>query len=120
MFEYAATIIDCHDGDTVRAHVDLGFHVQLTETFRLLGINAPELFGATREQGMVSRNALAAMILGQAVVMRSFKPSEPPHDPKPDSFGRWLVVILLPQPDGSALNICDWMIAEGFAVPYRV
>lgn len=118
MYEYAATIIDVHDGDTLRATVDLGFHVTLTETFRLYGINAPELFGATRAQGMISRNALAAMVLGKVVTMQSYKITERPHTPKSDSFGRWLAVILLPQADGPMLDVCMWMIQSGFAVAY--
>ena len=61
LYEYKATITDVHDGDTVTADVDLGFHTWIhEEKFRLLGIDAPEVTGATKAAGIVARDACAA------------------------------------------------------------
>lgn len=37
------TVTGIHDGDTLTAKLDLGWHISLTTSIRLLGINAPEL-----------------------------------------------------------------------------
>lgn len=42
MYEYNATITRVVDGDTFTATVDLGFHVSVSYTFRLFGIDTPE------------------------------------------------------------------------------
>ena len=38
--EYQVEIVSVHDGDTVKAIVSLGFGLTLTESIRLVGINA--------------------------------------------------------------------------------
>lgn len=43
------------DGDTVDVLVDLGFSVFLSVRVRLAGINAPEVRGEERPQGLVSK-----------------------------------------------------------------
>ncbi len=43
LYTYAATLVRVIDGDTLIARVDLGFRTWKTETFRLRGIDAPEL-----------------------------------------------------------------------------
>lgn len=42
MWSYRATLNRVIDGDTYVLDLDLGFHVKLTETIRLLGIDTPE------------------------------------------------------------------------------
>jgi micrococcal nuclease len=63
MFQYKLSSCKTVDGDTVRATVDLGFGVQLTETFRLLGINTPEKRPlSTREAALKSQQRLQQLV----------------------------------------------------------
>ncbi|OQA53591.1 MAG: hypothetical protein BWY44_00139 [Candidatus Omnitrophica bacterium ADurb.Bin292] len=49
LYTYAATLDRVVDGDTIVARVDLGFRTYITGTFRLRGLDAPEL-GSTAGQ----------------------------------------------------------------------
>ena len=54
MFDYAATIVSVHDGDTVRADIDLGFGCWIkNQPLRIYGIDAPEL---TTPEGKLARD----------------------------------------------------------------
>jgi micrococcal nuclease len=104
LYEYKATITSVHDGDTITADVDLGFHVWINdEKFRLMGIDAPELPGAA---GVAARDALAKRILGREMIICTVKDRR-------EKFGRYLVRVY----DGDEL-LNDWMVANGYAVPY--
>lgn len=43
MYTYFCTVDRVIDGDTVVVTIDLGLHIKVTKTVRLLGINAPEM-----------------------------------------------------------------------------
>jgi micrococcal nuclease len=58
MYTYRAKIISVYDGDTVTALVDLGFGITNKIKIRLKGINTPEVRGAERPEGIVSRDYL--------------------------------------------------------------
>lgn len=66
MYEYLASLISVHDGDTLRMSVDLGFSIHyltpaetLPPALRLYGADAPEL-GRTDGLGEKARDALSA------------------------------------------------------------
>jgi endonuclease YncB( thermonuclease family) len=62
-YTYKAVISAVYDGDTVTADIDLGFHVWLhDEKLRLSRINAPEVRGKERSEGLNSRNWLRKTI----------------------------------------------------------
>ncbi len=44
------------DGDTVVLHIDLGWHISVNYTVRLLGVNSPEKRGITRAAGDAAQN----------------------------------------------------------------
>jgi len=51
-------VISNYDGDTIRADIDLGFgQWSHNQTFRLYGINTPELRGGTAETKQAGRDA---------------------------------------------------------------
>jgi micrococcal nuclease len=87
--------------------VDLGFGVQLTITGRLLGINAPELRGAERPNGLASRDWLKHKMDTAKSISIETKPSSERQTGK---YGRWLITVWA---DGVNLN--DLMVAEGLA-----
>ena len=70
MYEYRARITRVIDGDTVEAEIDLGFHVTLTVTLRLAGINAPETRGKERPRGLAATRYLESLLDDLAGDMR--------------------------------------------------
>ena len=104
LFTYKAIIRKVYDGDTVTADIDLGFHTWLTgEKLRLYRINAPEIRGPERPQGLVSRDWLREKLLTREVLIHTIKDRK-------GKFGRYLVEIFL---DGE--NINDALVKAGMA-----
>lgn len=114
-YRYEATVLEVHDGDTIRIDVDcnqpvrghdrdLGFHLHIEAhrlrfhpSVRLLGINAPEL---ATPAGVVARDYLAGLLpVGTSVIAAT-------HLDENDKYGRLLASIELPDGrDASQLMI---------------
>jgi micrococcal nuclease len=109
LYEYVCVIVSEHDGDTLRADVDLGFGVWLHEQdFRLNRINAPEVTGIQKPLGQASLAVLAGMLpAGAQVTVRTTKD-------KLDKYGRMLGDFYLA--DGTCVN--DSLVKQGFAKYY--
>jgi micrococcal nuclease len=104
MYEYHATIRSIYDGDTMRADIDLGFGVVLTnQPLRLYGINAPEVTGEQRPLGLVSRDKLREMLLGKRVVIKTYRDSR-------EKYGRYLATVML-----GDVNVNDWLVENNLA-----
>ncbi len=108
MYEYRAFVRRVYDGDTVTVDIDLGFDILVkNQKIRLLGINAPEIRGNSREKGLVSRNFLREKISGKWVTLKTKKD-------KKGKYGRWLGDLFLKDE-----NINKLMISEGMAERYK-
>lgn len=103
MYEYRAKIIRVYDGDTVTAVIDLGFNVSITENVRLSGLDAPEVRGEERPDGLISRDRLREKVLDKNVIVKTFKD-------KTGKYGRYIGEIYLEEE-----NINEWLITEGLA-----
>jgi micrococcal nuclease len=108
---YPVTIKSVYDGDTVTADIQVGFGIVLVDQkLRLACINAPEVRGLEREEGLASRDALRAELAKhERLVIYS------PYDDgefRQCKYGRWVAVIASVRGSPS-LN--RWMIANGFA-----
>lgn len=119
MYEYNAKVTAVHDGDTFKATVDLGFSVLVEQTFRMQGINAPELKGMTMKAGLESRDKLRELILGKEIIIKSFKPDT---SLKQEKYGRYLarVYIFDEYSRRFSFDVNTEMIVQGLAVPYMV
>ena len=107
MYEYRAYVRKVYDGDTVTVDIDLGFDVVLKDQkIRLTRINAPEVRGKQRQDGLKSRDALRGKISNKWVRVKTEKD-------KKGKYGRWLGEIWI---NDDCVN--DWLIREGFAVEY--
>ncbi|MEM9359958.1 MAG: thermonuclease family protein [Pseudomonadota bacterium] len=105
LYQYAAEITDVYDGDTVTADIDLGFHTwRRGERLRLYGINAPEVRGSERAEGLVSRDALREKILHKEVIVCTIKDRK-------GKYGRYLARLFLDSED-----INEWLVANDYAV----
>lgn len=121
-YTYDGTCVRVIDGDTVvlrlaktfTLDVDFGFHVKdtmaLTKsaeiTFRLNGINTPEVVGASKTAGLAAKTALEGMIVGKSLRVVSHKP---------DKYGRWLANVYV---QGETASVNQRMIEGGFALPW--
>lgn len=111
MYTYNAKVIDIHDGDTITALVDLGFHIQMEIKVRFYGINAPEITGSTRDAGLKSKQRVVGLISGKNIILKTYKD-------KQEKFGRWLADIYITETDAKSVN--QILIDEGLAVPFMI
>jgi micrococcal nuclease len=75
------------------------------EQIRLIGINAPEVRGIEREQGIIARDWLREKLPeGKSLVIQTAKDRK-------GKYGRWLATLFL---DG--VNINDLLVQNGMAV----
>ena len=102
-------LVSCrvYDADTLMELIlDLGFGVQIEVRGRLYGINAPELRGPEKPEGLKSRDWLIQQ-MDTPDVMIETRPSDERGTGK---FGRWLITVWA---DGVNLN--EEMVKLGFA-----
>jgi len=111
-YEYHAKLVRVIDGDTVVLDVDLGFHATMRETFRLYGVNCPEMHGATKEAGQAAKAFVEKWFASHPeFVTESFKGRTQ------DKYGRWLAVIH-PTPDRSDDALNEALLTSGHAVEF--
>jgi micrococcal nuclease len=110
MYEYKAKVLDIHDGDTITALIDLGFHVQIEVKVRFYGINAPEITGPTKANGLKSKQRVIELISGKDVILKTYKD-------KQEKYGRWLADVYPPNSPDSVNSI---LLKEGLAVSFMV
>jgi len=85
MYEYRAIVTKIYDADTITVDLDLGFGIWLfKQSIRLARIQAPEIRGEERPQGLIARDALRSWCpLGSEVIIKTSKD-------KKGRYGRWL------------------------------
>ncbi|MBC8400051.1 MAG: thermonuclease family protein [Candidatus Marinimicrobia bacterium] len=109
LYYYRARVKSVYDGDTCTVDIDLGLRVWLKgEKLRLYGINAPELRGSERPEGLKSRDYLRSLIDGQDVLIETYRD-------KRGKYGRYLAVIYIDR-QGAWLNVNEELVKKGFAV----
>lgn len=101
---YNAHIRSIYDADTVRADIDFGLSMWMRNySIRLFGINAPEVRGPEKEQGLVCRDALRELLTDKDVIVKSIKW---------DKYGGRI--------DGEIylgdLHVNQWLVDNGYAV----
>lgn len=112
-FKAAVDVGAVYDGDTISdVRVDLGFGVWITVDVRLANINAPELRTPTKAEGVAARDYLRGLLTGHPFVVLKVL--------KREKYGRALALVLLPQQDGTLLDVNKAMVESGHAVPYMV
>jgi micrococcal nuclease len=98
-----------YDADTLMdARLDLGFGISIVITARLYGINAPEVRGSDKKQGIRSREWLQARL---DIATNVLVETRPDGERSVGKYGRWLVVVWADDD-----NINDALVDEGYAV----
>lgn len=108
LYNYKAFVTAVYDGDTCTVDIDLGLHCWVkNEKIRLARINAPELRGSEREQGLESRDYLRKLILNKEVLLQTIKD-------KKEKYGRYLGEIWIDS-GSKQVNVNDLIVKKGFA-----
>ncbi len=105
-FTYNAEVLKIHDGDTITCNVQLGFKIQAVMTFRLKGIDTPELIGVNRQKALEAKAFLESKLKGQLVI-KTYKDEK-------EKYGRYLADLYI-----NDICINQLMIADGYAVAYN-
>ena len=113
LYVYKAHVTDVYDGDTCTVDIDLGLHTWIHgEKIRLSRIDAPELRGEEREEGLKSRDYLRSLILDKEIILQTFKDTR-------EKYGRYLGEIWVADENGQYYNINEKMVNEGYADYYN-
>lgn len=108
LYHYRAKVVSVYDGDTVRADIDLGLRIWARKKrIRLFRIDAPEIKGEERAQGLKSRDFLRDLILEKEIILQTIKD-------KKGKYGRYLGEIWI-EKDSKWINVNDLMVEKGFA-----
>ena len=107
MYTYKAKLDRVVDGDTIDAHIDLGFDITIHKRIRLAGIDSPE--SRTRDleekaKGLASKDKLVELLGEGDFILESKEVGK---------YGRVLGNLIVEN-----VNINDTLVEEGFAVEY--
>lgn len=114
MYTYRARVVRWIDGDTVILDVDLGFYLRSQQSFRLVGIDAPERSKADPgpyQRALAYCEELAPA--GSEIRCETLKG---------DKYGRWLAVILVPIKSDvgtTYMSLNMKLVSEGLAKALR-
>lgn len=110
---YLATIVSVYDGDTITVDIDLGFGVELKkQKIRLFGIDAPEVRGEERPEGLKTRDWLREKLLEGTVVLLKT------HRDRKGKYGRWLAEVSIDE-EGDSVCLNQRMLALRLAEEAR-
>lgn len=104
------------DADTIDCDIDLGLYVHIHERLRLFGIDAWEVRGPEREQGLAAKDALERL-LGVYVMEPAPQVLIRTHKDKKGKYGRFLaeVYTLDPETGQAAVHVNRWLVEQGHA-----
>lgn len=109
-YYYKAHITSVYDADSVTVDLDFGLNLyKHNMKIRLYGINAPEVRGPERSEGLVARDYLRDLVLDKDILLETVKD-------KTGKYGRYLGVLWLQMDDESYVNINDQLVMDGYAV----
>jgi micrococcal nuclease len=113
MYHYKLEDIRVIDGDTIETTIDLGCFVKIRRICRLRGIQAPEIKGPSRSEGLKTKARLKELIsetdtvFGQTVLDKNEK------------YGR-LLIVLFPGEKIDQLSFNAILEKEGLATAYEI
>lgn len=108
LYHYRAIVKSVYDGDTCTVDIDLGLKTWINgEKLRLNRINAPEVSGTDRPQGLKTRDFLREQIEGKEIYIQTLKDRQ-------EKYGRYIAEIWLQDGD-TWVNINDLLVQQGLA-----
>lgn len=123
---YRARVLEVIDGDTLGFRVNLGFSSHLGDAeeddpivFRLDGINCPE---SSTPEGVAAKAFTAGLCpVGLHVLLRTRKVKSRKSgalSDRKEKFGRYLAQVLIPQADGTVVDLAQALLTAGHAIVY--
>ena len=118
MYTYKIKLDRVVDGDTVDAHIDLGFDISVKKRIRFLGINTPE--SRTRDleekaRGLAAKDRVKQLLEGTNRIQLTSHGA--------GKYGRCLGELYIDVVDGQEKitleNVNELLIKEGHAVEYN-
>ena len=111
MYKIDKNDISIYEGDTITVTLDLGFNIKKREKIRFYGINAPELKGPERADGLISKTFLKSLIddaiqKDKNIYVKTIKDSQ-------EKYGRYLGVLFIDD-----LNVNLKLLEEGLAISF--
>ena len=105
MYEYKVNkVIKVYDGDTITVEIDLGFGISKIDSFRLADLDAPEVRGEERPEGLISRDYLRERLdTTLDIKIRTLKD-------KQGKYGRYIAELFIDE-----VNINDELVKTGLA-----
>ena len=104
LYHYKGVVVSVYDGDTIRVNIDLGFNNWIiNEPIRIARIDAPEVRGEERADGLLARDVLRNLLVDSEVIIKTYKD-------KAGKYGRYVAEI-----EHKGENISDWLVKNGFA-----
>ncbi len=106
LYTYRDYVSKIYDGNTITVSIELGFNAVLKgEKLRLFDINAPEVRGDSKPEGVKSRGWLRNRILNKdIIIIKTIRY-------KKGKYGRYLSIIYLDD-----INNSDELVSNGLAV----
>jgi len=107
-----AIVVRVVDGDTIDVDVDLGFKITTHQRLRLARIDAPEVRGKERPEGLKAKNFVESMLNmnGDGLIyIQTFKSGK---------YGRYIAEVWF-RDAGKWHNLSDTMMDAGMAEPYK-
>jgi len=112
-YRYIAELKRVVDGDTIVVDLDLGLDIKFCDfKIRYARINAPELRGESREDGLKAKEFLEMTLIDAPMIVVPLKKYK-------DKYGRYLCEVYTVSPDGSWTNTNDVMVNMGHAAYYK-
>lgn len=109
LFYYQGVVKSIYDGDTITVDIDLGLGCWIhNEKLRLLRINAPEVKGESRTEGMAARNYLRTLLAKKEIVIETYLDDK-------EKYGRFLAEVWVKGDDGAYFNVNDALVQAGHA-----
>ena len=94
LFYYQGIVKSIYDGDTLTVDID---------------INAPEVKGESRTEGLAARNYLRSLLTKKEIVIETYLDDK-------EKFGRFLAEVWALNADGVYFNVNDAMVQAGHAI----
>lgn len=115
MYRYKATVVSVFDGDTIRLKLKLGFGIEdhgpkgKGRSFRLYGIDTPEIRGESRDLGLAARDYVREVLpVGKEVEIQSFVT---------DSIVcPFLIKVYVPEESGEFYDLNQGLVNLGHAI----
>ena len=105
LYHYRAIVVGVYDGDTINVNIDLGLSTWINnEKLRLARINAPEIKGKERTNGLKSRDFLRDLLMNKKVIIQTIKDRK-------EKYGRYLAEVWLEE-NGKFMNVNDFMVEK--------